>query len=622
MSAALPEPRGSRCEHRESSGLGYRCAMSARPFPIDWTFWSCAVGAMGLHALLVFSAPELRGGADLLPHLRLVQLMGEAPALRNVYAPAYHILGALISPLTGIALYQKVFTLAAAAIWIAAFRFFQRAADLPSASSALFALAPYSFALSSCPPKVEVLGYALAFLALGLLARRRYAAVAAVVATTFWVHTASALFLGVAGGVFALANRDLRGLAALAVGSLGAAPLLVAHLTAGCTPLQALMFSSNDYLRATADWSSVQVWDVICVLASPVAVILATLGARPLWRHSRPLAVTCAVLVALYLNELWLARLETRTALDLLRGLSVLAFPVAIAGGLALRARPRALPWVLAVCALWAVGASVWVVPRTFHTREFSLRELRDLRVARCTFRWQGPAIQRRRRHRAAPPPEPRREAVPPTRSGLEPSPSRRAVSLRYPAHVEDVGIREHVAHAVLHHLQIETLEHRRQLGRWPVVDRLHAHHQAVEQQREPPLPGGSVLHLLRDQDPTLSKALPQLRQKGGDLVPRQVMDQIEQVDRIEAALVAPAERVGHVILHIVHAEARGTHPGVLDAPAVDIDSHQPPTRLERREVEGEQAEPTGDIEDAAGRRQVLFDLLEEDLTQHREAQA
>lgn len=395
--------------------------MSARFSCFDWTFWSCAAGAIALHALLLFGAPELRGGGDLLPHLRLIQLMGEAPALRNVYAPAYHVLGALVSPLSGIALYPKVFALAAAAAWIAAFRFFQRALELPSASSALFALAPYSFALSSSPPKVEVLGYATAFLALGLLARRRYAVLAAVTAVAFWVHTASALFLGIAAGVFALAGRDLRGLAALAVGSLGATPLLAAHLAAGCTPMQALMLSKNDYLRATADWSSAQVWDVICVLASPIAVILAALGARLLWRHSRSLAVTCAVLVALYLNELWLARFETRSSLDLLRGLSVLAFPVAIAAGLALRERPRVLPWALALCGLWAVGATVWVVPRTFHTREFSLSELRQLRVARCTFRWQGPAIQRPRRSRPVPSREAPRQAVPPSHSELEP---------------------------------------------------------------------------------------------------------------------------------------------------------------------------------------------------------
>jgi hypothetical protein len=453
--------------------------MSARPSSIDWAFWSCAAGAMGLHAGIVLSAPELRGGADLLPHLRLIELMSEAPALRNVYAPAYHALGALVTPLTGIALYLKLFTLAAAAIWIAAFRFFQRAADLPSASSALFALAPYSFALSSCPPKVEVLGYSLAFLALGLLARRRYAAVAAVLAATFWVHTASALFLGIAGGVFALASRDLRGLGALALGSLGAAPLLAAHLGAGCTPMQALMFSENDYLRATADWSSARIWDVICILASPIAVILATLGARPLWRHSRPLAVTCAVLLALYLNELWLGPLETRTTLDLLRGLSVLAFPVAIAGGLALRARRRALPWALAACALWAVGASVWIVPRTFHTRELSLSELRDLRVARCVFRWRGPAIQRPRRHRPAPVTEPPRQAVPPLRSGWEPSWPRRNAWSRHPAREED----------------------------------------------------------------TLSKLLPRPLQKNGDRVPRQAMDRIEQVDRVEADRSLQASR-------------------------------------------------------------------------------
>ena len=56
--------------------------------------WSAA-GALSLHAIVLFSGP-LSGGADLTPHLRLMQQMADAPALRNVYAPAFHAAGALL----------------------------------------------------------------------------------------------------------------------------------------------------------------------------------------------------------------------------------------------------------------------------------------------------------------------------------------------------------------------------------------------------------------------------------------------------------------------------------------------------------------------------------------------
>ena len=36
-----------------------------------------------------------------------MQLMAEAPALRNTYAPAYHVLGALLAPWLGYAVYTK-----------------------------------------------------------------------------------------------------------------------------------------------------------------------------------------------------------------------------------------------------------------------------------------------------------------------------------------------------------------------------------------------------------------------------------------------------------------------------------------------------------------------------------
>jgi hypothetical protein len=276
-----------------------------------------------------------------------------------------------------------------AAALIAGFRAFQRAAGLPAASAALFAWWPYAFALSWCLPKVEAAGYALAFAGLGLLIRRRYALASAALAATFWVHTAAALFLGLLGGSCALAQRDRRGLLALALGTLLAFPLLGAHLAAGCTLAQALLLSAGDYLRSSAGWSSLSVLDRVLALASPPALLCAAAGAALLWRRHRSLALLAGVTLALYLNELWLAPFGQRTTLNLLRGLTVLAFPVSAAAGLFLAGRPRRVQnLAVAVCALWALGAVWLALPGSCHRAPVDLEAVSSLVVDRCTFRW------------------------------------------------------------------------------------------------------------------------------------------------------------------------------------------------------------------------------------------
>ncbi len=360
-------------------------------------FWGSAAAAIALHAWLLFggsvfgaselSGGDLRGGADLLPHLRLIQQMGESPEIRSVYPPAYHALGALVTPWLGLAAFPKFVGLLGAIALIAGFRAFQRAAALPDAASALFAWAPYTFALSWCLPKIEAVGYGLALMALAAQTRHRYAVLALLLAATFWVHTAAALLLGLCGGVLALANRDRRALTALAVGALGALPLIAAHWTDGCTLAQALLFSPGDYLRANLarghDWIS------LIALVGPIGLGLAWVGAPALWRDHRPLAWMCVVIVVLYLNELWLAPFSARTTLDLLRGLTILAIPVAIAGGRAVSERPRAQAAAIAACAAWAIGVSAFVVPGSCHTRPIELAAIENLRVDRCTFRWR-----------------------------------------------------------------------------------------------------------------------------------------------------------------------------------------------------------------------------------------
>ena len=363
-------------------------------------FWGSAAAALGLHALLLFGGDGLRGGADLRPHLRLIQLMGEAPALRSVYPPAYHALGALLAPWVGLALFPKLFALSSAAALIGGVRVFQRAAGLPDATAAIFAWAPYTFALSWCLPKVEVAGYARALAALGRLLKRRYAALAALVVATFAVHTAAALFLGLCGGVLALVQRDRRALLALTTGALASTPLFAVHLAAGCTLAQAFLFSQGDYLRTTDRVGSLANWDTLVALANPVALAAALVGAPLLWREQRAVALTGGVIIALYLNELWLAPFGARTTLDLMRGLTILAIPVSLAAGMAVAKCPRWAGAVIAACAVWAIGTAALVVPGSCSVTPIDLVEIETLRVDRCSFRWRAP----RQVHRALSP--------------------------------------------------------------------------------------------------------------------------------------------------------------------------------------------------------------------------
>jgi hypothetical protein len=361
---------------------------------------------VALHAILLFASPGLHGGGDLIAHLRMVELMGVAPALRNVYPPAYHVVGALLSPVVGLAAYPKLFAVGTAALSIGCFRFFQRRAGLPDATSVLFALWPYAFTLSWTMPKIEVAGYALVFLGLGLLISRRYVWLAVVVGASFWVHIPGALLLGFCGGVLALARRDARGLVALALGALGALPLIGAHLAAGCSLQQALVFEEGDYLHVATLRSSADRWPLYLALASPPALIAAIPGAPAIWRRDRALAALCVVLVVLYFQEFWLAPFGVGTTVNLNRGLSLLSIPVAIAAGVWIASRPRLAPWVLGAAALWCVGSALTVAREPISWRPVALEEIRDLRMARCRFGWIAPhaAHRKDRRPRATPP--------------------------------------------------------------------------------------------------------------------------------------------------------------------------------------------------------------------------
>jgi hypothetical protein len=351
--------------------------------------WGCIGLAALLHALLLFGRDGLWGGGDLVPHLRLIQAVAISPGLYNTYAPAYHWLGAALTPALGLELFTRLFALGAALFLIAGFRSFQRAAALPDACTALFALTPFLLSLSWCVPRVEAAGYGLLLFGLGFLLRGRYFALAAAVAACFYVHTAAALLFGLAAGALALARRDARALVAVAAGSLGVLPLLIAHHGAGCTFAQALLFAPGGYARSLDEALLPPQWPWLAPLANPVALLAALLGARATWRRSRSLAWLAAALAALWATNFWLAPLGIRTLVTPLRGLSVLAIPVALSAGIWGAERARREVVLLGLSAIFAVVSLPLVVPHACYVRRIAVAELDGVHVNRCEFLWR-----------------------------------------------------------------------------------------------------------------------------------------------------------------------------------------------------------------------------------------
>ncbi|MEQ1847993.1 MAG: hypothetical protein ABL983_20725, partial [Nitrospira sp.] len=62
-----------------------------------------AAVTLTVHAVHLFSTPGLVAGGDLPAHLRLMQLDTASLAIRNVYPPAYHVFGAVLGPVVGLA---------------------------------------------------------------------------------------------------------------------------------------------------------------------------------------------------------------------------------------------------------------------------------------------------------------------------------------------------------------------------------------------------------------------------------------------------------------------------------------------------------------------------------------
>lgn len=362
---------------------------SARLFRIS------AALAIALHVYLIFGRDGFWGGGDLVPHLHVMEAMREKLALYTTYAPGYSMLGAFVTPALGVEQYAKFFALAASLLLMAGFRFFQRAAGLPDTASAVFVFTPYLLALSSCTPKVEALGYGLLLFCVGLLLKKNYLGATLVLATSFYWHTASALLLGLVGGVLCLARRDVRGLAALAFGSVLAAPLVAAHLEAGCSLAESLMLARGGFSPVAGTRVVPPNWPWLLPLMNPATLVAAVLGAASTWRQHRPIAILCGVFVFLYLNNVWLAPFEIRTLVTLLRGLTMLAIPIAIAGGVYASHSRRAAVCVVGLAAAVAVASVPTAIPNACFTKRIDIAQVANTSIERCVFLWHMPADRR-----------------------------------------------------------------------------------------------------------------------------------------------------------------------------------------------------------------------------------
>jgi len=80
---------------------------------------------------------------------------------------------------------------------------------------------------------------------------------------------------------------------------------------------------------------------------------------------------------------------EIRTLVTLLRGLTMLSIPVALAAGVFAARSPRHTRWVVALAVGAALLAVPTAIPNACFTRRIDPLQAADVTVERCVFVWQ-----------------------------------------------------------------------------------------------------------------------------------------------------------------------------------------------------------------------------------------
>jgi hypothetical protein len=171
-------------------------------------------------------------------------------------------------------------------------------------------------------------------------------------------------------------------------------------------------------------------------------------------------------------------------------------------------------------------------------------------------------------------------------------------------------------------HEEAERAQQARELEHGPVADRLHADHEPVERQREQHLVRGLVRDVLDDQraagrEPR-REAFERLRHRGL----RQVVHEVQHVDGVERALVAPAQHVLGMVAGVGDAQGRRAPLRHVDAARIQVDAGDAALGAHDRVVEREEPEAAAEIQDLAALWEVLTDRVQEALAQDQEAHA
>jgi hypothetical protein len=160
-------------------------------------------------------------------------------------------------------------------------------------------------------------------------------------------------------------------------------------VVAGCTLREALLFSPGDYLREAGRLHAASMAGRIAILAGPLGVGAALLGAPRLWREHRDVALLAVAILALCTSELWLAPFGIATTFNLMRALSLLAVAVAASAGVFAATRPGLPPALVAASAAFALVAALRAVPGSCHRVPIDPERVSATVVDRCTFRWR-----------------------------------------------------------------------------------------------------------------------------------------------------------------------------------------------------------------------------------------
>jgi hypothetical protein len=205
---------------------------------------------------------------------------------------------------------------------------------------------------------------------------------------SFYVHSAGTLTFGAIAGTLAVVRRDATGLAALAAGTLGAAPLVASHLDAGCSVRQAFLMSYSGYLPSNS-YDALADLKTAAPLCGPLLVGLAIVGGREVWHRYRDLVLPCAVLAVLYLQPVWMPLLTGTSGTGFYRGLSLLILPTAVGAGVFLEHRPRLRVAAVGSSVVWLLASASVFVPDSCYTRPIDVGAVDRIVVERCEYAWR-----------------------------------------------------------------------------------------------------------------------------------------------------------------------------------------------------------------------------------------